>query len=103
MARRRITHMKWLVSALFLAVFSAAQAQVRGELGGVYVAGESFGFEQAAADALRDRATTPSAERLILLVLGRDLPRVSRQRAAADAPALLAKLAAANVAVFVCE
>jgi hypothetical protein len=95
--------MKWLVSALFLAIFGTAHAQVRGELGGVYVAGEGFDFEQAAADALRDRVATPSAERLILLVLGRDLPKVTRQRATPETPGMITKLAAANVAVFVCE
>lgn len=93
--------MKPLLLMLCLLAPSLLHAQVKGESGGVYVAGDGFDFEQAAADALRDR--TAAAGRLFVVVLERDLFKLTKQRAVPETLSLMQSLASANVAVYVCE
>jgi hypothetical protein len=73
---------------------------VRGETGGVYIAGETFGFTQAAGDALRDRAQSPVGE-MSVVVLGRELPAVTQQ-GPAESRALVERLQRAGIPVYVC-
>lgn len=89
---------------LMLCVFATglAQAQVKGEAGGVYIAGEAFSLEQAAADALRDRSASPS-DPMSVLVLRSEVRKLSTGGATSESRGLADKLQAARVPIYVCE
>ncbi|OGA28448.1 MAG: hypothetical protein A3I01_01245 [Betaproteobacteria bacterium RIFCSPLOWO2_02_FULL_65_24] len=91
-----------LLMMLCLFAPGALLAQVKGETGGVYVAGEGFSFEQAAADALRERASSP-ADPLAVLVLGGEVRRVTLKGTTPELRSLADKLQAAGATLYVCE
>jgi intracellular sulfur oxidation DsrE/DsrF family protein len=91
-----------LLALLCLLAPTLLHAQVKGETGGVYIADDAISFEQAAAEALRDRASSPPGP-LAVLVSGSQLRRVTLTAASAESRGLADKLQAAGATVYVCE
>lgn len=94
--------MRRSVVMLCLLLSGPVLAQVKGELGGVYVAGDAFSLEQVAADALRERASSP-VDPLAVLVLRSELRRLTRSGSTQESQTLVDRLQSARVAVFVCD
>jgi hypothetical protein len=94
--------MRRIALLLCLLAPGALLAQLKGEAGGVYIAGEAFSFEQAAAEALRDRAASP-VDPAAVLVLGGQMRRLTLKGTTPEQRSLAEKLQAAGAAVYVCE